>query len=122
MTHRSVVVLASLAVVTAVYACTRASTGGVSQSEAVRAQGNLAGEVARAGTVDEGKAIFRDDTFGDEYFWGDTLELHRAIAGDKHGGVGPGLTPRQALAAGLKVDMERLDRATIEAIRGGKAN
>ena len=123
MYRRFVVVIAPLVVLSAVYACTRMSAGGVSQDGTVRSQGSTsAGEVARAGTVDEGKAIFRDDTFGDEYFWSDTLELHRAIAGDKHGGVGAGLTPRQALAAGLKVDMERLDRATIEAIRGGKAN
>jgi len=122
MYRRFVVVVAPLVMLSAVYACTRMGAAGVSQDGTVRSQGNSAGEIARAGTVDEGKAIFRDDTFGDEYFWSDTLELHRAIAGDKHGGVGPGLTPRQALAAGLKVDMERLDRATIEAIRGGKAN
>src|SRR5262245_15793258 len=106
MYRRFVVVIAPLVVLSAVYACTRMSAGGVSQDGTVRPQSSMsAGEVARAGTVDEGKAIFRDDTFGDEYFWSDTLELHRAIAGDKHGGVGPGLTPRQALAAGLKVDM-----------------
>ena len=28
-----------------------------------------------------GRKIFRYDTFGDEAFWGDTLGLHRAIAG-----------------------------------------
>jgi hypothetical protein len=123
MSHRFVVVITSLVVLSAVDACTRASGGGISQDGAVRSQGNTsAGEVARAGSLDEGKATFRDDTFGDEYFWSDTLELNRAIAGDKHGGVGPGLTPRQALAAGLKVDVDRLDRATVEAIRGGKAN
>jgi hypothetical protein len=123
MSRRFVVVIAPLVILCAAYACTRMRAGGVSQDGTVRSQGSAsAGEVAHAGSVDEGKAIFRDETFGDEYFWSDTLELHRAIAGDKHGGVGPGLTPRQALAAGLKVDMERLDRATIEAIRGGKAN
>ena len=29
----------------------------------------------------EGRATFRDDTFGSESFWGDHLKLHRAIAG-----------------------------------------
>ena len=34
---------------------------------------------------EEGRRTFRSDTFGSEAFWGNTLELHRAIAGDKHG-------------------------------------
>jgi hypothetical protein len=37
----------------------------------------------------QGKQIFRSDTFGDEAFWGDTLHLHQAIAGEHLGGVGP---------------------------------
>jgi len=39
----------------------------------------------------EGRQIFRFDTFGDEAFWGDGLQLHKAIAGEKHGGVGGGV-------------------------------
>ena len=38
----------------------------------------------------EGRETFRFDTFGDEVFWGDTLRLHEAIAGEPSGGVGPG--------------------------------
>ena len=41
--------------------------------------------------VREGMQIFRFDTFGDEVFWGDTLKLHEAIAGEALGGVGPGV-------------------------------
>jgi hypothetical protein len=40
--------------------------------------------------IDEGKKTFRFDTFGDEAFWGDQLQLHKAVAGAKLGGVGPG--------------------------------
>jgi len=40
--------------------------------------------------VREGRQIFRFDTFDDEAFWGDALQLHRAIAGEKNGGVGRG--------------------------------
>ena len=43
--------------------------------------------------LDSGRKIFRFDTFGDQAFWGDTLRLHRAIAGSRNGGVGPGLAP-----------------------------
>ena len=56
----------------------------------------------------EGQQTFRHDTFGDEQFWGDTLRLHEAIEGADHGGTGPGLTPRTALALGLKVDVDAL--------------
>src|SRR5215469_144566 len=33
--------------------------------------------------IDEGRKIFRYDTFGSEVFWGDALQLHKAIAGEK---------------------------------------
>jgi hypothetical protein len=46
----------------------------------------------------EGKQTFRFDTFGDEVFWTDALQLHRAIEGAKFGGVGPGVSPKTALA------------------------
>ena len=32
--------------------------------------------------VKAGRQTFRFDTFGDEAFWGDTLKLHQAIAGE----------------------------------------
>ncbi|HIH45377.1 MAG TPA: hypothetical protein HA257_10020 [Candidatus Methanoperedenaceae archaeon] len=40
--------------------------------------------------VDTGRQIFRYDTFGDEAFWGDTLKIHKVIAGEANGGVVPG--------------------------------
>src|SRR5713226_1857935 len=67
----------------------------------------------------EGREIFRYDTFGSEAFWGGQLQLHRAIAGSAHGGVGAGVTPHQALQLGLKVDVAKLPRILAEAIKGG---
>src|SRR5688572_26962415 len=58
--------------------------------------------------MEQGKQIFRYDTFGDEVYWSDKLKLHHAIQGSKFGGVGPGVSPKTALAVGLKVDMEAL--------------
>ena len=72
--------------------------------------------------VDEGRRIFRHDTFGDEAFWGGTLQLHRAIAGERFGGVGPGVSPATALSVGLKVDAEALLPETIDAIKEGHVN
>jgi hypothetical protein len=72
--------------------------------------------------VEEGKQIFRFDTFGDEGFWGDTLKLHQAIQGSKFGGVGAGVSPKTALAVGLKVDMEALPAPLVEQIQAGKVD
>jgi hypothetical protein len=70
----------------------------------------------------EGKQIFRFDTFGDEAFWTDKLKLHHAIQGSKFGGVGPGVSPKTALAVGLKVDMDALPEQLIDQIKQGKVN
>jgi hypothetical protein len=70
----------------------------------------------------QGRQIFRFDTFGDEDFWGGTLKLHLALAGTNNGGVGPGVSPKTALAAGLKVDVDALPEAVQNDIKTGKAN
>ncbi len=70
----------------------------------------------------EGRDTFRDDTFGNEDFWGGQLGLHRAIAGEQNGGVGPGVSPATALAVGLKVDRDRLPRHLQRALRRGKVD
>jgi hypothetical protein len=70
----------------------------------------------------EGRQTFRDDTFGDEEFWGGTLRLHEAIAGEEHGGVGPGVSPSTALAIGLKVDFDALPLSLRRALRRGEVD
>ena len=72
--------------------------------------------------MERGRKIFRFDTFGDEAFWGDTLKLHQAIEGQRFGGVGPGLSPATALSVGLKVDVDALPAATLNAIRAKQVN
>jgi len=73
-------------------------------------------------TIDEGRQIFRFDTFGDEAYWGDTLHLHQAIAGAANGGVGPGVSPKTALAVGLKVDADALPEHLKSQLRAGRVN
>jgi hypothetical protein len=70
----------------------------------------------------KGRDVFRNDTFGDQAFWGGALQLHKAIEGSKLGGVGPGLSPKNALAAGLKVDAAALPKAVVAAIKQGKVD
>ena len=69
--------------------------------------------------LERGRDIFRDESFGSEQFWGDKLRLHEVIAGEKHGGTGQGLTPRTALALGLRVDFGRVPSALGDVIKGG---
>lgn len=72
--------------------------------------------------IQEGRRTFRYDTFGDEAFWGDALQLHKAIAGERFGGVGPGVSPRTALLVGLKVDADALPRQILRAIERGQVD
>jgi hypothetical protein len=72
--------------------------------------------------LEQGKQIFRYDTFGDEAYWGDTLRLHQAIAGEHLGGVGAGVSPKTALAVGLKVDVDALPASLVGQLKAGKVN
>jgi precorrin-4 methylase len=72
--------------------------------------------------IKEGREVFRFNTFGDESFWGDTLELHKAIEGSKFGGVGPGVSPATATAVGLKIDVDALPQSVIGALKVGQVD
>jgi hypothetical protein len=75
-----------------------------------------------AHTLAEGRHIFRFDTFGDEAFWGDTIKVHQAIEGTRFGGVGPGVSPKTALAVGLKVDVNALPSSLIADLKNGQVD
>src|SRR5215831_7797961 len=72
--------------------------------------------------VNQGQQTFRFDTFGDESYWGGTLQLHQAIEGANLGGVGPGVSPATALSLGLKVDVSALPPNLVNALEHGKLN
>jgi mono/diheme cytochrome c family protein len=61
----------------------------------------------------EGKQTFRTDTFGSEAFWGGSLRLHEAVRT---------LTPRQALALGLVVDVDALPASVRAALERGEVD
>jgi len=67
--------------------------------------------------VNNGRQIFRFDTFGDEAFWGDTIKLHQSIQGSRFGGIGPGVSPKAALDAGLKVDVDALPADVVAKLK-----
>src|SRR5436190_6268051 len=91
------------------------STSSASSSRAAAVSGP-------SGMLARGRKTFRFDTFGDQAFWGGALQLHRAIAGKPNGGVGPGVSPKTALAVGLKVDSSRIPKKVAKAIKAGKVD
>jgi mono/diheme cytochrome c family protein len=61
--------------------------------------------------ITEGREIFRNDTFGDETFWTDTLMLNQVIAS--------AVDPMTALSVGLKVDAAALPADVVAGIQSG---
>ena len=93
----SVAVAATLALVSA--------CGGGSDDSAALAR------AAQAAQAEQGKQIFRFDTFGDEAQWTDTLRMHEVIR--------TAVDPVTALSVGLKVDAEALPAAVVAGIQNG---
>ena len=79
-------------------------------------------EANNSRAIDRGRQVFRHDTFGSEDYWGGKLQLHRAISGAERHGVGKGLTPHQALAAGLKVDLDAVPNTIVQVLKGGSVS
>ena len=122
-----VAVAGALAALTIAMACLDASVPrakAASASAGKRAGGDQddAAIAAVEGRLEAGRKTFRFETFGDEAFWGGTLKLHQAIEGQAHGGVGPGVSPRTALAVGLKVDVDALPKQVVDALEAGQVN
>ncbi len=76
-------------------------------------------EQTNPGLINEGKEIFRFDTYDDEAFWSGVLHLDKAIAGAANGGFGSGVSPATALAVGLKVDAKALPSDVVAGIQSG---
>ncbi|TFZ05560.1 c-type cytochrome [Ramlibacter henchirensis] len=69
---------------------------------------------AQAELVAQGRQIFRFDTFGDETRWTDTLRMHEVIE--------QAVSPKTALAVGLKVDAEAIPADVAAAIQAGQVD
>lgn len=68
-------------------------------------------QAQQAALIEQGKQIFRHDTFGDEAQWTDTLRMHEVISA--------AVDPVTALSVGLKVDAQALPAAVVQGIRDG---
>ena len=104
--------------------CAAAFLGGMAAFAASPSPTGFDAEIANhaRAMIEEGRRTFRYDTFGSELFWGDALQLHKAIAGERNGGVGPGVSPKTALAVGLKVDADALPSSLKKQLAAGKVN
>jgi hypothetical protein len=71
------------------------------------------GQAENSADGNDGKTIFRFDTFGDEQLWTDTLQMQNVLNN---------VSPRTALSVGLQVDSDALPSALIEAIKAGQVN
>jgi hypothetical protein len=87
------------------FACQDPAT---TESDPALARGGHPAQVA------SGKTIFRFDTFGDETFWTDTLQMHSVISAS--------LTPTLALQLGLKVDVDALPASLRADLAAGKVD
>jgi len=88
MTRRRLVLLAALpilALLTFVAASPFDPASGVPSESGT---GDRATNVHAQQMLDRGRSTFRYATFGDEAFWGDTLQIHKAIEGSKMGRCG----------------------------------
>jgi len=117
------ITVAALATTLAAYSLANPDDSpGACESQSVDAPGQACAK-ALAGLFEQGKAIFRFDTFGDEDYWGGKLQLHKAIEGAALGGVGPGVSPKTALTvAGLKVDVDALPGNLQAKLKQGKVD
>ncbi|MEM5275272.1 c-type cytochrome [Cupriavidus taiwanensis] len=96
------------ALVTAAAMAAAAGCGGGSGGEGTDAAST---EAAQRALVEQGKQIFRFDTFGDEAKWTDKLRMHEVIASS--------VDPLTAFSVGLKVDADALPAAVANGIRNG---
>lgn len=69
---------------------------------------------SREQLFEQGKAIFRFDTFGDERQWTDALRMHEVISS--------AVDPTTALSVGLKVDADALPPAVVDGIKNGSVD
>jgi mono/diheme cytochrome c family protein len=91
----------------AIFAALLASCGGGSTPSPMP----TASSPSDAQLVAQGQQVFRFDTFGDEEFWTNTLQMNTVIES--------AVSPKTALSVGLKVDMDALPASVVAGIQNG---
>lgn len=91
------------------WACAAVAAGALAAGCGGGSSSNV--DAAQATLIAQGQQIFRFDTFGDEVFWTDALQMHNVISA--------AVDPVTALSVGLKVDAEALPAAVVAGIQNG---
>ncbi len=115
MPARRLAVVVVAGAVAAILSNCGGSDGGIAPSASASASGsgNPASD-QQAALVEQGKQIFRFDTFGDETQWTDKLRMNEVIQS--------AVDPTTALAVGLKVDSDALPDAIKSALAKGEVD
>ncbi|MFN2461445.1 MAG: hypothetical protein ABR591_12270, partial [Candidatus Velthaea sp.] len=71
----------------------------------------VAADSRRSALIKQGQGIFRSDTFGDEAFWTNTLQMNAVIQS--------AVSPKTTLSVGLKVDADALPADVVAALQSG---
>lgn len=66
--------------------------------------------IHQLGDADNGRRVFRFETFGNERFWTDAIRLPAGM-------VAAGVTPLQVLQLGLHIDINRIDSDIVELVK-----
>ena len=112
ITRRTVELCGAAALVAVMSACMNSSgmsvPGGAAASDGPSDQGPVL-PARQDGDLTLGREVFRNETFGNEGFWTDAVRLPAGIEAAR-------VTPMQALALGLQVDVDAIDAATQRAL------
>jgi len=111
--NKKIIAIAAMSVIVIFIQCSKTFKN---SNEEVAIKEEQSGIEKKKSLVEQGKEIFRFDTFGDEDFWSGLLHIDKAIAGELNGGFGPGVSPAAALGVGLKVDVDALPTEIREGI------
>jgi cytochrome c551/c552 len=94
-----------------------ATSGGAiyaaTQHDVRQGPGNTQRGHSRASLIEQGKQIFRYDTFGDEIKWTDQLHMDQVVQT---------ISPATALAVGLKLDVDALPQSVKDALAKGQVD
>lgn len=112
-TARGAAALTSVIAVAALLAACGGSDRLPNSSDGTGAMPPVPAGTTQAQLIEQGREVFRHDTFGDEQKWTDQLRMHEAIAT---------VDPTTALAVGLKVDTDALPASLVQALQAGQVD
>lgn len=109
-TNKIIRIIGAFIIMISIVSCERNDSGHM-EEVIPPGEGSLDLPPLDAQLVQQGQQVFRYDTFGDESFWTDVLQMNQVIEA--------AVSPAVALSVGLKVDASALPDAVVAAIQNG---